>query len=271
MPFGIKNGPAHFQRCMTAMLGNLNNADVYIDDIIVYSTTFEQHLTDLENVFQLLRQHKLRASPEKATLCKQTLNFLGHKIGSGTISPQEAKIDALRNYQRSITKKGICAFLGATGFYQKFICNYSTIATPLFKMTTKLAPEKPEWKQEEVTAFEQLRSALTSESVLVSPDPQKPYIFCTDTSTIGVGGILCQLNSEGNEHPIAYFSKKLKKHQRNYSITKLELLAVVLSIEHFQIYLSGNNFTIYTGHRALLAAEKFKTANGCLARWALFL
>lgn len=262
MPFRIKNGPSHFQWIMTAILGNTDAADVYIDDIIVYSKSFSQHLQDLQKVFDLLRNYRLRASPEKAILCRQTLNFLGHQIGSGTISPQAAKTAPLRDYNRPTTKKGIRSFLGATGFYRKFIRNYSSIATPLYKMTTKDTPDRPTWNEKQNQAFQQLRTALTSDSVLTSPNPDKPYILCTDASTQGVGAVLCQQDENQQERPIGYFSRKLKSYQKNYSVTELELLA----IEHFQIYLLGTHFTIYTDHRALLSADRLKTANGRLAR-----
>lgn len=271
MPFGVKNGPSHFQRIMSGILGNTENADVYIDDIVVYSTSFNQHLKDLQAVFDILRKYKLRASPEKAVLCKETVNFLGHQIGSGRISPLDAKITALRSYRRPETKKGIRSFLRATGFYRKFIKNYSTIASPLYLMTTKTAADRPKWSEEQSRAFEQLREALMSDSVLTSPDPDKQYILCTDASTKGVGAVLCQLDDREQEKPIAYFSKKLKKHQMSYTVTELELLAIVSAIEHFQIYLTGSQFVIYTDHRALLSIDKLKTANARLTRWSLFL
>lgn len=204
MPFGIKNGPAHFQRVMTALLGNTTNSDVYIDDII-YSDSFNEHVQHLQTVFDILRGHRLRASPKKAVFCKHTLDFLGHRIGSGTITPQQAKIEALRTYNRPATKKGIRSFIGATGFYRKFIRNYSTIATPLYKMTTKIAPDRPHWTKEQDDAFQQLRTALTSDSILISPDMTKPFTLCTDASTKGIGGVLCQTDTNGNERPIGYF------------------------------------------------------------------
>lgn len=153
MPFGVKNGPAHFQRIMTGLLGNTENANVYIDDIVIYSTSFEQHLQDLQAVFDILKRYKLRANPEKAVLCKETVNFLGHQIGSGKISPLEARITALRNYKRPETKKGVRSFLGATGFYRKFIKDYSTIASSLYLMTTKTAADRPRWNEEQDRAF----------------------------------------------------------------------------------------------------------------------
>lgn len=135
--------------------------------------------------------------------------------------------------------------MGASGFYRRFIPNYSTIASPFYRMTTKSAPDKPKWSQDQIRAFEELKKALTSNSVLTSPDPEKDYILCTDASTRGIGAVLCQLDAEGQEKPLAYFSRKLKRHQLNYTITKLELLAVVAAIEHFQIYLTGSKFSVY--------------------------
>lgn len=271
MPFGIKNGPSHFQRLMNALLGNTDRADIYIDDIVIYSQDYQQHLNDLKTVFDILRKRKLRASPSKAVLARHTLNFLGHTIGQGQISPQTMKITAIQNYVRPTNKKGIRAFLGASGFYRKFIPNYSKIAAPLYSMTSKNAPDKLLWNQNRIEAFNNLRLSLTSDTVLIAPSYDKPFLLCTDASTRGVGAVLCQTDSQGRERPIAYFSKQLKQHQRNYAVTELELLAIILAIQHFQVYLTGATFTIITDHRALLHADKLKSANGRLARWALFL
>jgi len=271
MPFGIKNGPSHFQRITTALLANSSSSDCYIDDIVVYSETFAQHLRDLQEVLSILRQHGLTASPEKANFCKSHLDFLGHKIGEGKISPQEAKVKALRSFQRPTTKKGVRSFLGATGYYRKFIKDYSKIATPLFVMTSKKAPDKPIWTTEQDQAFQTLRRALTEESFLVSPDFSKPFVLATDASTTGLGAVLSQVDEAGDERPIAYFSRRLKKYQLNYTVTELELLAVVAAVEHFSAYLTGTKFHIQTDHRALQYLESLKAANSRLARWAMFL
>lgn len=138
-------------------------------------------------------------------------------------------------------------------------------------MTTKKAAERPKWSEEQTKAFEQLRDAVTSDSVLISPDTDKNYILCMDAFTKGVGAVLCQLDDLEQEKPIAYFSRKLKKYQRSYTVTELELLAIVSAAEHFQIYLTGSQFIIYTDHKALLSIDKLKTANARLTRWSLLL
>lgn len=114
MPFGIKNGPAHFQRCMQAILGNLDFSDVYIDDIILYSNGFEEHCQHLSIILQLLRSHNFKAAPKKVSLFKSQMDFLGHTIGSGCIAPQQAKIQAILSYPKPTTKKGVRTFLGVT-------------------------------------------------------------------------------------------------------------------------------------------------------------
>lgn len=271
MPFGIRNGPSHFQRITTQLLANTDNADVYIDDIIVYSKTFSDHLIHLSSVFQLLRKHRLNAQPEKLILCKASLNFLGHTIGNGKISPQVAKVQSLKNYNLPKTKKGVRAFLGATGYYRKFIQSYSETASPLYQMTTKKAPDCPKWTSEGLEAFNKLKQALSSETFLIPANPDKPYILATDASTKAIGGVLSQQDDQGRERPIAYFSRKLKKYQMSYTITELELLAIVASVEHFSIFLIGSEFEIHTDHRALSFLNNLKTANPRLIRWNLYL
>lgn len=138
-------------------------------------------------------------------------------------------------------------------------------------MITKNAPDKLIWTEAATTVFNKLKEALTKDSILISPRPDKEYSLSTDASTKGVGAVLTQKDDMGRDRPVAYFSRKLKPYQIHYTVTELELLALVLSIEHFSIYLLGTQFKVFTDHKALLQVAKLKTANGRLARWALFL
>lgn len=271
MPFGIRNGPAHFQRCLSGILGNVENASVYIDDIVVFLQDFTEHLEHLEQVFQLLRQHHLTAKPSKLKLCHHQLEFLGHHIGGGRIQPVQAKINSFNNYPLPTCKKQLRTFLGATNYYRYFIQNYASKTSPLYPYLTKKSPERFQLNTEATEAFNLLKQHLIQSTFLTLPNPSQVYNLSTDASTSGVGAVLSQLDTQGKDRPIAYFSKRLLPYQKNYSATELELLAVVLAVQHFAVYLMGATFRLYTDHKALLQLNRLKTANGRLARWALIL
>lgn len=271
MPFGIMNGPSHFQRCLSGILGNTPRTSAYIDDIVIFSNNFEQHLEDIEAVMTLLSEYNLTAKPAKAKFCMDSVTFLGHHIGQGKIRPTQVKVEAFQQFPQPSTKKKLRTFLGATNFYRRFIKHYATIASPLYPYLKKDSPDKFTLSRQAEAAFEKLKAAITSVDFLVSPDPDRQYQLATDASTTGVGAVLSQKDDEGRERPVAYFSRKLLQYQRNYSATELELLALVLSVQHFAPYLLGATFTVTTDHKALLQWRKLKTANGRLARWALIL
>lgn len=136
---------------------------------------------------------------------------------------------------------------------------------------TKNNPEKFKLSEEATKSFELLKQHLANSSLLTSPNPDNIYNLSTDASTSGVGAVLSQLDNQGNDRPVAYFSKRILPYQKHYSATELELLAVVLAVQHFAVYLLGARFRLYTDHKALLHLQKLKTANGRLSRWALIL
>lgn len=142
---------------------------------------------------------------------------------------------------------------------------------PLYSLTTKTAPDTITWNSELNTAFETLRSALTSDSILLAPDFNKTFTLTTDASYNGVGAVLSQPDAENFHKPIAFYSKKLSKSEKNYSVTEIELLALVEAVEHFKLYLLGAPFVVITDHKALLALDRLITANKRLTRWSLIL
>lgn len=210
MPFGIKNRPSHFQRCMQAILGDLDFSDVYINNVILYYNGFDEHLVHLHIILQLLRNKNLKAAP-KISLFQREMEFLGHKIRCGNTSPQEAKIQAIATYPTPTTKKAVRTFLGVTGFYRKFIPNYSTIANPLFAMTAKQDQERPSWTAESDRAFCSLMQALTSSNLLRAPDESTPFVLSTDTSTVGVGAVWHNWMTTGKKNPLP-ISRKSSSH-----------------------------------------------------------
>ena len=205
---------------------------------------------------------QLRKCSFGATSCE----FLGHSIGDGKISPQEAKILAVSNFKRPRTKKDVRCFLELAGYYRRYIKNFSGLTVPLSNLTKTLRSDSVIWTDECQKAFDSLKVALTSRPTLTPPDYGKQFVLQTDTSDRGIGAVLSQ-GQDHNEHPVAYFSRKLIPREQMYGSTDKEGLAVVDSCKHFLPYLVGRSFTIVTDHRALKFLSGKDPTSGRLARW----
>lgn len=240
MPFGLCNAPATFQRLMEAVLSELplQTALVYIDDILVHAKDFEQEVTNLEVVFQRLRDANLKLNPKKCVLFAQEVNFLGHIVGRSGIAPDPDKVKSIQEWPTPTGTKDVRCFVGLCSYYRRFILNFADIAKPLHRLTEKDAQFN--WSQECEDAFQKLKNALQSGPILSYPDPDKPYILDTDASKTGLGAVLSQVREDGREHVIAYYSRTLSRQESNYCVTRRELLAVVKAVEHFNAYLYGN-------------------------------
>jgi phospholipid-translocating ATPase len=197
--------------------------------------------------------------------------YLGHKIGNGEVKLDQEKISAVVNYPVPRTKKQVRGFLGLTGYYRKFIQNYAAKAAPLTDLTKKSLPDKVNWSESCEKAFKELKEMLCQTPILRSPDFEKEFILQTDASDIGVGAVLSQLDEEGKDCPLAYYSRKLLPREQKYSTVEKECLAIRLAVEHFRVYLLGKPFTIHTDHRSLVWLNRFKDKNGRLTRWSLAL
>jgi len=169
MPFGLKGTPAMFQRCMDEVLAGEENATAYIDDIAIYSPTWKQHLVDVRNTLGKLRVKKLMCKLVKCKFARRSLEFLGHRIGCGLISPLEVKVKALLDKKRPETKKELQSYLGSTSYYRRFINDYARIAAPLTSLTAKNLPDKLQWKEEHQTAFDEQRYRLSTAPILIAP------------------------------------------------------------------------------------------------------
>ena len=163
------------------------------------------------------------------------------------------------------------AFLGVTGYYCKFIPNFAITAAPLTDLIRKNHPNRVEWTPPCAKAFEELKKQLCSDPVLKSPDFSKAFILQTDASNRGVGAVLSQIDDDGEEHPVAYFSRKLLERGEKYCIIEKECLAIKLAIQAFRVYLLGKPFTIQTDHRSLEWLDRLKEKNARLTRWSLAL
>ena len=268
LPFGLKNSPSVFQRLMHEVLQGLVGSCcmVFLDDIIVFSVTWEEHLQHLREVFSRLHQYNLRAHPEKSMLCTDSLVYLGHVINAEGNLPDPNKVSAVHNLSAPTTVTEVRAFLGLVGYYRRFIKRFAARAAPLHQLLKK--EQVWDWTADCQAAFEDLKQSLLEPPILKRPTCNGQFILQTDWSSQAVAAVLCQ-RQNGQEHPIAYASRALTPAERNYSVTEGECLAVVWASAHFRQYLWGSKFILQTDHAALRWLMQTKDLTGRLARWAL--
>ena len=269
LPMGITNAPSSFQRNMEWVLEGLTETicRVYIDDIIIYSNTWKEHLEHLQIVFDRIRKYGMMCKLTKCQFVRKTVKVLGFLIRKGEISPDPEKTKAVKEMPAPKNLKELRTFLGLTGHYRRFIKGYAEIAVPL----TKLTSTKVEyiWTEKQQKAFERLKDCLGKEPVLALPRYDRNFILETDASLEGLGIILSQRNEEGILKPVYYYSKTLNKAQRNYSATERECLAIVEGVKKFRHYLIGREFEIITDAHSLQWLFTIKDPNSRLARWGL--
>ncbi|GBB96358.1 hypothetical protein RclHR1_27350003 [Rhizophagus clarus] len=269
MPFGLKNAPGTFQRLMDEILSEYIGefVVVYIDDIMIYSKSFEEHMEHLEKVLRKLKEKNIILKLKKCKFGERNIEFLGHIVGRDGLKPEEKKIEKIRNMERPRNVKEIRSFLGLCSYYRKFVKDFSRIAKPISNLVRKNVEFKWEEKQQE--AFEELKKRLMEYPVLIQPDFNKKFILMTDASGEGLGAVLGQRDENGKERVIAYASRSLTGAETNYAITDLECLAVVWAVQHFHKFLIERKFEIITDHAALKGLMNAKIPKGRRARWIM--
>jgi len=195
-------------------------AAAYLDDLIVYSAAWKEHLAQLRVVMEHLRTAGLTAKPPKCQFGMSQCTYLGHVVGNGLVCPEPSKIQSVESFLTPANKKQVRRFLGLTGYYRKFIPDYAKNAAPLTDLTRKNKPNQVLWIAECDMAFQESKSILCSSPVLASPDFTRSFILQTDASERGVGAVLSQCDDNGQEHPVAYFSRKLVPREEHYSTIK---------------------------------------------------
>ncbi|GFW79593.1 retrovirus-related Pol polyprotein from transposon 412 [Trichonephila clavipes] len=266
MPFGLCNAPATFERLMETVLKSLTFEAclIYLDDVIIGGRTFEEHLQNIRKVLSELRDANLKLNPSKCKFFQKEVNYLGHIISAEGVRTDPEKVFAVKNWKRPENLRELRSFLGLCTYYRKFVKGFSNIARPLHKLTE--SKQKFQWTKECEDSFLQLKEALTSSPILIYPQPDKPFILDTDASNESVGAVLSQ-EIDGQERVVAYWSKCLSKPERNYCVTRKELLAIVKAIEHFHHYLYGQKFLLRTDHASLTWLMNFRNTEGQVARW----
>ena len=256
-PFGLKNAGQDFQRMMDAILGDLPFCFVYLDDILVFSTSPEEHMQHLKQIFELLAENGLVVNRAKCVLGVPELDFLGFHVTQDGITPLPDKVEAIRATKPPTTVKELQRFLGMVGYYRK---NIRAASTHLDFLFTALEgnPKKLNWTPECQQSFESTKEALAKSALLHHPRPNATLALTTDASKVALGGVLEQRGKNGWE-PLAFFSARLRGTQREWPPFDRELLAAFRSIRHFRHMLEGRRFTLYTDHQSLVPALAKKT------------
>ena len=271
MPFGMVNSGATFVRLMKIILEGLENfSDAFIDDVIIFSASFPEHLDHLIQVLKAFRNANITAKPSKTLLGFRELEFLAHKVGNGAVKPTEEKIDAISRIAPPKTKKQVRSLIGTMNFYRRFIPHFAEIAAPLTDLTTKDKSNKVKWSQEHQTAFDKLKQCITQYPVLRSPDFERVFYLQTDASNRGIGAVLMQ-EDNGLRHPVMFISKKLNSAEESYSTIEKECLAIIKSVQKLREYLLGREFVIECDHFPLQWLNRAKDNNMRLLRWSLLL
>lgn len=272
MPFGLNNAAQTQQRLMDAIFGPEMepNVFVYLDDIIVVNNNFEEHIKTLREVYNRLKNAGLTVNVEKCEFCRKSLKYLGYVVDERGLHTDPDKVSAVVNYPVPRTTTEIKRFMGMCSWYRRFVNNFSTIVAPINELLRgKKKGNQIQWSKEAEASFAQIKNALISAPVLSAPDFNNDFIVQSDASNVGIGAVLTQVMSDGEEHVIAYASRTLSKAERNYTVTERECLALVFAVEKFRPYIEGTKFKAITDHYALLWLTKMQDPVGRLARWAM--
>jgi len=270
MPFGLTNAPSTFQDMMNHVLSDLLDIGVlaYMDDILVYAKTREEHDHLVKELLQRLQKNGLAVAPEKCIWLAQEVEFLGYVIGRNGIEMVENKVEAVLDWKTPKSLTEVQSFLGFANFYRRFIQVYSKIARPLTELTKKT--EKWTWTKEAETAFKELKHRFTSAPILAHFDAQRPVIIETDASDFAIGAILSQWDEEKRLHPVAFHSRKFTPAEINYKIHDKELLAIVDAFKHWRRYCEGatHQVQVFSDHQNREYFTTTNVLNRRQARWA---
>lgn len=266
LPFGLTNAPATFMRLINDILNpHLDEFVIaFIDDILIYSKTKEEHEQHIKQVLEILRQHQLYAKGSKSEFCKQHVSFLGYEIGVDGIRMEKEKVKAVCEWPAPKNVQEVMEFEGFAGFYRHFIKDFSRIMSPLTDLKRKDTAFV--WGPVQQNAFDTIKQRMSEEPVLIIPDPTLPFVVETDASGYAYGACLQQDQGKGLQ-PIAYLSRKMIPAEKNYATHEQELLAIVRALQEWRHHLHGAHFTVYSDHGPLkyMATQPHLTSRQ--ARW----
>lgn len=271
LPQGLQNSPFTYQKCVDTILGDalFIYSFCFFDDCINFSETFEEHCLHLTVILSRFKDAGFTFNPKKVQICRRRLKYLGFIIEPGKISPDPAKVIKIRHYPRPFNITDIRRFLGALSYYRRFIPSFSLYALPLYKLTSPYAEFF--WTPECQSGFEGLKTALADFTQVYLPDLNREFIITTDASRKAIAAVLSQ-EKDGVRYPVYFASRTLRPAEsKGYSVTELELAAILFGIGKFRQYIELTHFTIETDHRAISFLQNLKDPSGKLAKWYLIL
>jgi hypothetical protein len=281
LPMGITNAAPTFQRNMESMLSGLlwKKCIIYIDDVIIFGSTFEEHLANIEEVLDRMKRYNVMAKPSKCKFCQEEVTYLGHRVGKGKLKMDNYNVEKILNMPMPGTVKEVRSFVCLVGYYRRFIKDFATIARPLTELQSKDVcarlkkipgqRNKFELPEEVQEAVRKLKAKITEEPVMALPDFSKPFGMRTDASQYAIGGVLFQWDEDNNEHPIWYASRILKAPERTWSASEREMLGVYEWMRYWRPYLWGRPFKAYTDHSPLTGIKTKKDITGRLTNMIL--
>lgn len=257
----MRNAPATFQRLVNIVLSGVPNCNAYLDDLVVYTSTWSEHMHILRMVFDRLASASLTVNLAKCEFGKATVTYLGKQVGQGRVRPVNAKIMAITGFPAPTTKRELRRFIGMAGYYRSFCRNFSSVIAPLTSLLS--STRQFIWTPDCQHAFESVKALLCSVPVLAAPEFAIPFKLEVDASALGAGAVLIQESADGIDHPICFFSRKFTKPQINYSTIEKEALALLLALQHFEVYVGSSSVpvVVYTDHNPLVFLSRMYNQN----------
>ncbi|KAG5886535.1 hypothetical protein JTB14_002032 [Gonioctena quinquepunctata] len=268
MPFGLHNAPATWQRLIDSVLGHdlEPHVFVYLDDVVVCTQTFEDHLRVLDEVFHRLREANITVSVEKCQFCKPEMRYLGYVVDRNGLHVDPDKVKAMLELPRPTNISEVRRVVGTFSWYRRFIQDFFSVIAPITGLLRK--GSRFEWSRDCAVSFQQIKECLVAAPILSCPDYSMPFVVQTDASGFGIGAVLTQPHPEGDK-VISYLSRSLSRQERNFTTTERECLAVLWAVEKLRPYLEGVPFSVITDHYSLLWLHNLKDLTGRLARWSV--
>jgi transposase InsO family protein len=268
-PYGFRNSLSAFIRALKLVLGKGIESFVvfYVDDLLIFSPTFEEHLRHIDMVIGKLTKAGFTINAAKCRFCQTEVKFLGHRINQTGVSADSDRVAAIRKYPVPRNAKQLRQFLGTCNFHNRFIVGYANYVAPLLPLLKQ--GTKWKWTAAEQAAFEDLRECFASTIHLVHPNQDLPYAIYTDASKYGISSVLSQKNESGENHIVSTASRVLTPTEQKYSTCEQELLAVVYALQKFRMYVFGHQITVFSDNKALSFLKKCNLTSNRITRWIL--
>lgn len=271
LPFGINLSVCHFMKALEVSLGPkiMSEVTIYVDDIVIASETWEQHVRQLNGVLDRLKSEGVTVNKEKSVFAQSQISFLGHIVDADGIRVDTDRVSAIANFPPPKNRKQLQKYMGVLNYNRKFVESYADIVAPLQHLLQKNTTWH--WGTEQQTAWDDIKGKLRRAPVLYHPDWERDFYISCDASGVALGAVLYQVNDAGEHCPVSYASRSLGGAELNYTITEKELLALVYACSKFRYFIHGRKVIVHTDHKALIYLNQYRLLHGRITRWVLAL